>query len=94
MIELLSLTFNRKTRGRRALNYVVRTTKNRSTLSERHSRSPAKRRGREEKERKGGKRGKTEEKRRKRKKEGRRTRTWRDFLHPKNNSRLDVRMKK
>lgn len=54
MIELLSLTFNRKTRGRRALNYVVRTTKNRSTLSERHSRSSAKRRGREEKERKGG----------------------------------------
>lgn len=58
MIELLSLTFNRKTRGRRALNYVVRTTKNRSTLSERHSRSSAKRRGREEKERKGGKKGK------------------------------------
>lgn len=37
---------------------MVRTTKNRSTLSERHSRSPAKRRGREEKERKGGKKGK------------------------------------
>jgi len=74
------------------LNYAVRTAKNRNTLSERHSRSPAKRRDRKKGERKREREKKEREKSKGKGGRGRErervVRILRDFLNPTNNSRL------